>query len=233
MSEENDVVETEETSVKRNIGVIVDLDYALINILPTIRDEYAKAIQEAGVNFAREAFVCKLFGKNTLAVVKDLISETEVEEAELIQNVERVVDKAYNSAKPALQTKQVVAKVLEQDIKCVFVTSRAVNVAQQVVENLGMDDALVMKAERSEKLGVYDCEVWQKAARMVGATPRNCAVITVAAESAKAAVMLGMKTIALTIQMLNYQDYSGVDYFGRIEDNNVDAIMEVISGLLK
>jgi hypothetical protein len=91
-----------------------------------------------------------------------------------------------------------------------------------------MDESLILKADKQDYLGVYGSEVWAKAANMIHVSPRSCTVMTTPADSARAAMFLGMRTVALTNSMLEYQDYSGVDYFGALTDNNADEIAKSI-----
>lgn len=224
--EENTVVET--TKTKRANGFIVDLDYSLMNLTENLRSIYIQALEDIDCAMPAEKFVSKVYGKKIYTVAEDLIKETETETADFVADIEKSLDAALADATPVKLVSSICKKVIPSDMKCVFVTSRAVNVAQQVIEDLGMDEALILKADKQDYLGVYGSEVWAKAANMIHVSPRSCTVLTTPADSARAAVLLGMHTVALTNSMLEYQDYSGVDYFGSLTDNNADEVAKCI-----
>ena len=225
MSEEENTVVT-----KRTNGFIIDLDYSLMNLTEALRTIYLDALEEIDCKIPVEKFISKVYGKKIYTVAEDLIKETETEAADFIANIEKSLDSALEDATPVKLVSAICKKVLATDMKCVFVTSRAVNIAQQVIEDLDMDEALISKADKQDCLGVYSSEVWAKAAKMVHVAPRNCTVLTTPAESARSAMFIGMHTVALTTSMLEYQDYSGVDYFGMLSDNNAD---EIAKGIMK
>lgn len=216
------------TPAKRANGFIIDLDYSLMNLTETLRTIYLQALEDIDCAMPAEKFVSKVYGKKIYTVAEDLIKETETEAADFVADIEKSLDSALADASPVKLVSAICKKILPTDMKCVFVTSRAVNVAQQVIEDLGMDEALILKADKQDFLGVYGSEVWAKAANMIHVSPRSCTVLTTPAESARAAMFLGMHTVALTNSMLEYQDYSGVDYFGSLTDNNADEIAKGI-----
>lgn len=224
--EENTAVET--TATKRANGFIVDLDYSLMNLTESLRAIYLQALEDVDCAMPAEKFVCKVYGRKIYPTAEDLIKETETETVDFVADIEKSLDSALADATPVKLVSSICKKILPTDMKCVFVTSRAVNIAQQVIEDLGMDEALILKADKQDYLGVYGSEVWAKAANMIHVSPRSCTVLTTPADSARAAMLLGMRTVALTNSMLEYQDYSGVDYFGALTDNNADEIAKSI-----
>lgn len=224
--EENTAVEA--TATKRANGFIVDLDYSLMNLTENLRSIYLQALEDVDCGMPAEMFVSKVFGRKIYPTAEDLIKETETETVDFVADIEKSLDSALADATPVKLVSAICKKILPTDMKCVFVTSRAVNVAQQVIEDLGMDESLILKADKQDYLGVYGSEVWAKAANMIHVSPRSCTVLTTPAESARAAMFLGMRTVALTNSMLEYQDYSGVDYFGALTDNNADEIAKSI-----
>lgn len=227
MSEEENTTNAA-TTTKRANGFIVDLDYSLMNLTENLRSIYLSALEEIDCGMPVEKFISKVYGRKIYTVAEDLIKETETEAADFVADIEKALDSALSDATPVKLVSAICKKILATDMKCVFVTSRAVNIAQQVIEDLGMDESLILKADKQEYLGVYNSEVWAKAANMIHVSPRNCTVLTTPAESARAAMFLGMRTVALTNSMLEYQDYSGVDYFGALTDNNADEITKSI-----
>ena len=226
VEEENTAVEA--TKTKRANGFIVDLDYSLMNLTENLRTIYLKALEDIDCAMSVEKFISKVYGKKTYTVAEDLIKETETEAVDFVADIEKTLDSELADATPVKLVSSICKKVIPTDMKCVFVTSRAVNIAQQVIEDLGMDEALILKADKQDYLGTYDSDVWAKAANMIHVSPRSCTVLTTPADSARSAVLLGMHTVALTNSMLEYQDYSGVDYFGALTDNNADEIAKCI-----
>jgi beta-phosphoglucomutase-like phosphatase (HAD superfamily) len=227
MSEEDNTT-VEVAATKRANGFIVDLDYTLMNLTEALRNIYIQALENIDCGIPVEKFISKVYGKKIYTVAEDLIKETETEAADFVADIEKAMDGALADATPVKLVSAICKKILPTDMKCVFVTSRAVNVAQQVIEDLDMDESLILKADKQDYLGVYGSEVWAKAANMIHVSPRSCTVMTTPADSARAAMFLGMRTVALTNSMLEYQDYSGVDYFGALTDNNADEIAKSI-----
>lgn len=226
MSEENTTAEVNTT--KRANGFIVDLDYSLMNLTESLRTIYLQALEGIDCGMPIEKFTSKVYGRKIYTVAEDLIKETETETVDFIADIEKSLDSALADATPVKLVSAICKKIIPTDMKCVFVTSRAVNIAQQVIEDLGMDESLILKADKQDYLGVYSSEVWAKASSMIHVSPRSCTVLTTPAASARAAMFLGMRTVALTNSMLEYQDYSGVDYFGALTDNNADEIVKDI-----
>lgn len=211
MSEDATDQETPHTS-KRACGLIVDFDFALIDGISALEKAFAKALEGAGVKTDPYIFPRQLFGHKINATLRSLFGvESKVEAA--TASIAADMDQAAETA-PVDETLLAICKrAVEANVQLIFVTMRPQNIVEARIAALGLEGAAVLKCDRSDRIGEYPAEIWNRVARTLKLNTRFCTAIVASAASVRHAMMEGMRTAAFTNPGISFQDFSGVDFF--------------------
>lgn len=229
MSEESTDQETATTS-KRACGLIVDFDYALIDGISALEKSCAKVLEGAGVKTNKGTFPRLLFGRKIIATLRALLGpdgKTEPALASIASDMDRAAEKApVNEA-----ILDICKRTLESNAHVLFVTMRTQSVVEARVAALGLEGAVVLRSERSDRFGEYPADIWCRALRTIKLAPRICTAIVASATSVRHVLVAGMRTAAFTNPMISFQDFSGVDFTaeGVPPADTVDAVMALVN----
>lgn len=196
----------------RAYGLIVDFDYTVVDGITLLQDVATKALSSAGATVLPVTFTRKLFGFKTVSAIKGLLgpaSRTSTES--VVSTIAGSMDQAIECAPMNAWVLDVCQKAMAEGVRVVFVTARSLALVEEKLGASGFADAPVIKVERCERFGEYAVDAWERAARVIGMSPRVCSVIAATAMSIRQAMMAGMRTVAVINPIISFQDFSGSD----------------------
>ena len=210
---------------KRPLALIVDFDYALFNGIDLLREVSTSAFREANVEINDITFLRSFLGRRLNSGVNSILGNEALGKADLVKEaIIKGMDKAIESATPRAAVVDLCRKVLDKGISLAFVTSVSASVIDKIAADLDLLDASVVRGNMSECIGSYYIDVWLRAARAVRVRPLLCTALTATGKSVREALLAGMKASALTVPLIEYQDYSGADLVKSGTVSNLDDI---------
>ncbi len=229
---DKEIVQEPETAAKRACGLVVDFDYTIIDGIGMLEKVFTKALGAAGVSVTPSLFVRSLFGsKAACAVTKLLGAGSAVTSEAVLAPLPAAMDKAVENAPVNTTVVDICKQTIDQGFKVLFVTSRSLAIVEQKLELAGIPEAQLLKVDRSDRIGEYAPEIWVKAARALRLNPRHCTVIAASATSVRQAIVASMRTAAFTNPLINFEDFTGVDFIaeGLDRDTIITRVLDLVS----
>lgn len=205
----------EETKQKYVRGVVVELDFTLIDGAQILFDLAKKRLAEAGVDLDIKLEAKHLTGGNYQGGITELFADlgNRHDPVQVARDLSDAFKAAVTERIPAAVTpefKKFVNALVAKGVKVVVATRGDVSVLQSAIEGLS-DEMCVAYQETSSTYGNCKWDAWKRVCAPNGLHEMITVGVTGSGAGVRSALVAGLSAVAVVHPHTAYQDFGGAD----------------------